>query len=108
MHVGRDNPQAVYSMRGSNLAATEVERDIGEMIHRLLKPSVKCSEAARARQATIVLCQPSKAFHYYRDRQTLVVLYKQYVRPHLEFATPAWSPWLAQARRSWRKSRIEL
>ncbi len=33
-----------------------------------------------------------KNFHY-RDRRTFVRLYKQYVRPHLEFASPAWSPW---------------
>jgi hypothetical protein len=32
-------------------------------------------------------------FHY-RDRHTFLRLYKQYVRPHLEFSSPAWSPWL--------------
>ena len=32
-------------------------------------------------------------FHY-RDRFTFIRLYKQYVRPHLEFSVPAWSPWL--------------
>ncbi len=37
-------------------------------------------------------CQLRKNFHY-RDRRTFVRLYKQYVRPHLEFASPAWSPW---------------
>jgi hypothetical protein len=31
-------------------------------------------------------------FHY-RDRQTFMKLYKQYVHPHLKFASPAWSPW---------------
>jgi hypothetical protein len=36
----------------------------------------------------------SLPFHY-RDRFTFVRLYKQYVRPHLEFASQAWSPWLA-------------
>ena len=35
------------------------------------------------------------AFHY-RDRWTFVRLYKLYVRPHLEFAAPAWSPWTIQ------------
>jgi ribonuclease P/MRP protein subunit RPP40 len=29
-----------------------------------------------------------------RDRYTFLRLYKQYVRPHLEFSAPAWSPWL--------------
>ena len=40
-----------------------------------------------------VLTQLTKNFHY-RDRYTFVKLYKQYVRPHLEFSSPAWSPWL--------------
>ena len=34
----------------------------------------------------------TRAFRY-RDRKTFVKLYKQYVRPHLEFAVTAWSPW---------------
>ena len=32
----------------------------------------------------------------YRDRRTFLNLYKQFVRCHLEFAVPAWSPWLVQ------------
>ena len=39
-----------------------------------------------------VLGQISRAFHY-RDRYVFVRLYRQYVRPHLEFSTQAWSPW---------------
>jgi hypothetical protein len=41
-----------------------------------------------------VLHQIRRNFHY-RDRFTFVPLYKQYVRPHLEFASQAWAPWLA-------------
>ncbi len=39
------------------------------------------------------LGQLRRNFHY-RDRFTFLRLYKQYVRPHLEFSAPAWSPWL--------------
>ena len=70
---------------------TEEERDIGVMISRNLKPSSQCLKAARTAQT--VLSQISRAFHY-RDRHIFVKLYVQYVRPHLEFASPAWSPWL--------------
>jgi ribonucleases P/MRP protein subunit RPP40 len=42
--------------------------------------------------ALAVLGQISRAFQF-RDKQTFVQLYKQYVRPHLEFAVQAWSPW---------------
>jgi hypothetical protein len=40
-----------------------------------------------------VLKQLAKNFHYH-DKKIFLKLYKQYVRPHVEFATPAWSPWL--------------
>jgi hypothetical protein len=40
-----------------------------------------------------VFKQLAKNFHY-RDKKIFLKLYTQYVRPHVEFATPAWSPWL--------------
>jgi len=60
------------------------------MISENLQPSDHCKKAART--AGAVLTQILRAFHY-RDRHTYVRLYLQYVRPHLEFASPAWSPW---------------
>ena len=55
-----------------------------------LMPTVQCSKAARTAQ--LVLGQLSRAFHF-RDRHVFVRLYKQYVRPHLEFRMQAWAPW---------------
>ena len=68
----------------------EAEKDIGVKVHSSLRPSLQCREAAQRGNA--VLGQISRSFHY-RDKKTFVQLYKQYVRPHLEFAVPAWSPW---------------
>ena len=90
MHIGRTNPRADYSMNGVVLKTTESERDIGVKVQSNLRPSLQCSEAAQ--RANAVLGQLSRSFHY-RDRRTFVKLYIQYVRPHLEFAVPAWSPW---------------
>jgi hypothetical protein len=42
---------------------------------------------------TSVLNQLKRNFHF-RDRHIFVNLYKQHVRPHLEFSSQAWSPWL--------------
>ena len=91
MHVGRANPKATYTMNDIVLGETEEEKDIGVKVHCSLKPSKHCSEAAQ--RANNVLGQISRSFHY-RDRKIFVQLYKQYVRPHLEFAVPAWCPWL--------------
>ncbi len=91
MHVGVNNPGYDYYMRGTKLGTTQEERDIGVTITRNLKPSAHCNKAAG--RAMAVLSQIKWNFHY-RDRHIFVKLYKQYARPHLEFAAPAWSPWL--------------
>ena len=70
---------------------TSEERDIGVLVTANLKPAAQCAKAART--ASVVLGQISRAFHY-KDKRTFMRLYKQYVRPHLEFASQAWNPWL--------------
>ena len=42
--------------------------------------------------ARAVLRQLARNFQY-RDRYVFKKLYVQYIRPHLEFAWPAWNPW---------------
>ena len=40
-----------------------------------------------------VLFQLLRSFSY-RDKKVFLKLYITYVRPHLEFASPVWNPWL--------------
>jgi len=89
MHMGRSNPCFEYTMNGRKLQETTEEKDIGVKINSNLKPATQC--AAAAKTAMGVLSQITRAFHY-RDRHVFMGLYKQYVRPHLEFSTPAWNP----------------
>jgi ribonucleases P/MRP protein subunit RPP40 len=91
LHFGRQNPKYEYSMNGEILACVENERDIGIKITSNLKPSEHCQEAVG--KARSVLGQISRCFHY-RDKHVFLRLYLQYVRPHLEFSSAAWSPWL--------------
>ena len=92
MHIGKGNPIYQYSMNGTPLQVCEGERDIGVQISNTLKPATKCAEATC--RANAILTQIFRAFMY-RDRRVFVQLYKQFVRCHLEFSTPAWSPWQA-------------
>jgi hypothetical protein len=92
MHLGHNNPHNEYLMNGQRLERTEEEKDIGVTVAGMLKPSAQCARVARTAQS--VLGQISRAFHY-RDCHVFMRLYQQYVRPHLEFSTPAWSPWMA-------------
>jgi hypothetical protein len=92
MHIGRANPGYKYHMNGTELKEIEEETDVGVIVHKTLKPSKQCDRAANTAGAVLRLIQ--RNFHY-RDRFVFLKLYKQYVRPHLEFSTPAWSPWAA-------------
>jgi ribonuclease P/MRP protein subunit RPP40 len=89
MHVGRNNPEYNHEMNGTKLGVTDEEKDVGVWVTRNLKPSVHCQKSAT--RATAMLNQITRNFHY-RNRHTYKKLYKQYVRPHLEYASPAWSP----------------
>ena len=82
-----------YTMEGVKLAEVDEGKDIGMTVQKSMKPSTHCKKAAGT--ASAVLRQLAKNFHY-RDKNTLKKLFVQYVRPHLEFASPAWSPWLQE------------
>lgn len=100
MHIGRNNPGHCYSMEGRELVKIEEEKDVGVIVHKGLKPSQQCNKAANTARG--VLNSLIRNFHY-RDRFIFLKLYKQYVRPHLEFACPAWSPWLISDREKLEK-----
>lgn len=89
MHIGRNNPRYEYKMGGVKLGVVEEEKDVGIIIHNSLKPAKHCRKAAT--KALSVLGQIRRNFHF-RDRHVFLKLYKQYVRPHVEFASPAWAP----------------
>ena len=93
MHIGCHNPGYSYYMNGQELQVVEEERDIGVIVQRSLKPGKQCERAAS--MGNTVLNQLVRNFHY-RDRKIFKQLYITYVRPHLEFATQAWSPWTTQ------------
>ena len=92
IHMGRNNNNFSYTMKNIQLEVVNQERDIGVLINRNLKPSLQCAEAAR--RASVVLGQVSRSF-LYKDRVVFLKLYTQFIRCHLEFAVPVWSPWSA-------------
>ena len=91
MHVGHRNERAIYNMGNHRLEEVEEEKDLGVLIHRTLSVSNNCAVAVnKANQM---------AGHIYRtvthkSIQTVVPLYKALVRPHLEYCSLVWSPYL--------------
>ena len=91
MHLGRANQKMEYEMGGVKMKVTEMEKDLGVLISNDLKPSKQCAKAAKS--ANQALGQIARAFHY-RSKKVVAKLFKVYVRPKLEYAAQAWSPWL--------------
>ena len=75
-------------MIGKQLEVVEEEKDVEVVVHNSMKPTKQCHLAART--AMEVLNQISKCFHF-RDRHIFIKLYKPYVKPHIEFASPSGS-----------------
>lgn len=90
MHIGRRNQSFNYTINGIELSKVEKERDIGVCVHSNLKPSQHIQESVG--RARAVLGQITRCFHF-RDKVVFLRLYKQFVRPHLEFSSSVWSPW---------------
>ena len=77
-------------MNGITLSQQTMEKDLGVLMQSDLKPSEQCTSATKKALQALYLIQKS---FLYRDQKTFVLLYKQYVRCHLEYASPVWNPW---------------
>ena len=90
LHLGRNNPKFQYLMDGVLIKAAESERDLGVVMDCSAKPSLQCAKAAM--KANQVLGQLLRTFQC-RNKDVLTQLFKVFVRPHLEYAVQAWSPY---------------
>ena len=88
--MGNRNPRYKYTLNGVKLESAEEEKDLGVWIKTSLKPTKQCATAAKS--ANFAMGQLLRSFHYCK-KVNLVPLYKTFVRPRLEFAAAAWSPW---------------
>ena len=89
LHLGNTNPCHNYNINGHSLLNVDEEKDLGVIITSSCTPSKHVSAAAL--KGNSVLGQLLRTFTY-RDRYTFIKLYKQYVRPHLEYCVQAWHP----------------
>jgi hypothetical protein len=90
MHIGKKNPSRLYSIEGTRLAESRCERDLGIIVTSNLKWNEQCQKAAG--EANRVLGMLKKAF-VSKESILWKKLYTTYVRPHLEYAIQAWSPY---------------
>jgi len=94
MHVGHDY-RFLYTIQKNNsthnLSATTEERDLGIVVTDNLEVSTQCTEAAK--RAMKVLRMIRRQFKD-MDKECFTILYKSFVKPHMEFAIQVWSPYL--------------
>ena len=90
MHAGKKNKAFKYKMDGEEIMSVTEEKDLGVWVEATHKPTKQCAAAAKA--AHFALGQIQRSFHF-RKKENVVPLWKTFVRPKLEFAVAAWSPW---------------
>ena len=91
MHVGRTNPEYNYFMSGKELKVITEEKDLGVIVTNSLSFSKHISTAAG--KANRILGMVKRTFSYI-DKESFLVLYKSFIRPHLEYCVQVWSPHL--------------
>ena len=94
MHIGHSFATSYTLERGgvnSGLAEVCDERDLGVMVRSDLKAELQCEKAAAKASSVLGLIN-----RHFRDLDvaSFRVLYKSFVRPHLEYCVQAWSPYL--------------
>ena len=74
-----------------NVEPVQHEKDLGVLTSCDLSTSYQCTEAAS--KASRVLGMVRRQFKVL-DKESFLIIYKGFIRPHLEYAIQAWSPYL--------------
>ena len=91
VHIGRNNKSFKYSLNDKDLKTVPEEKDVGVIVTKDLKASRQCIEAVKKANKTLGMI---KRNFRNLNKDIVIRLYKQLVRPHLEYAVQAWSPYL--------------
>ena len=89
LHAGAANQEENYSLLGSAITSVDQETDLGVVITADLKSSAQCIAAEQKAQK--ILGYIKRVFRY-RNKQTVLALYRALVRPLLEYGAQFWSP----------------
>ena len=91
MHIGKNNPSVDYKLNGRNIKETKIEKDLGVYVQDNLKFERQINNSVRKANNMIRII---KHTFTYLDSKSLSILYKTYIRPHLEYCVQAWSSYL--------------
>jgi hypothetical protein len=94
LHLGHNNPKINYMLGANTIQSVVTERDLGVVVSNDFKWTNHISAIVKKANSKIFLIK--KAFLLPLSVPLFLALYKTYVRPLLEFATPAWNPYYAR------------
>jgi hypothetical protein len=100
MHMGSDNLQATYILNDEEIQPVNEEKDLGVYTSSDCKPTLQCTKATA--KAISSLRGIKRTFNHI-DAESFAVLYKAYIRPHLEYCVQAWCPYQKQDIRAMEK-----
>ena len=93
LHFGSSNSLKDYTINNLKVCDTDCIADLGVTFTRDMKPSKQCLlAAAKAHKMISVI----KLAFRFPDLHTYTTLYKALVRPHLEYSSPVWCPFLTK------------
>jgi ribonuclease P/MRP protein subunit RPP40 len=78
-------------MKDVEIVAVKEEKDLGVTFDQQLKFSIKIPNCVV--KANIILGLINRTFDF-MDKDMFLTLYKALVRPHMEYASSVWNPWL--------------
>ena len=91
MHFGFNIPQTEYDMNGVKLQMVKEVKDLGVIVSADMKWERQCIEVVKKANKMLGLI---KRNFQDRSKDTIVPLYKNLVRPHLEYCCQVWYPYL--------------
>ncbi len=95
LHVGNNNPRHIYTMHSGNntseIPSGSEEKDLGVTFTADLKFSKHIHNITN--KANSLTGMVRRTFRH-MDKTMFLAIYKAIIRPHLEYASPVWSPYL--------------
>ena len=91
LHLGKRNSKTKYKLMGSYLSDTSEEKDLGVTFNDSFSPSINCSKVSKAAQGVIGMIRRNISN---RSKEAMLILYKTLIRPHLDYCSQVWRPYL--------------
>jgi hypothetical protein len=82
MHLGHPNPKLNYNLADTRISV--VDEDLGDALSSSLKPKLHIAKVKKCYQLLGIIDG--------HQIQSMKAIFKGIIRPHLDYASPVWTP----------------